>query len=44
MSLSHTQLREASVADCVAGELHAAVFVATRSSWRDVSVDHSRLG
>ena len=43
VSLSHTQLRGASVADCVAGELHATVFFATRSGWPDVSVDHSRL-
>ncbi|TFB62023.1 pentapeptide repeat-containing protein [Cryobacterium sp. Hz7] len=44
VSLSDTQLRGASVADCAAGELHAAVFCAPRSSWRDVRVEHSRLG
>ncbi|TFD29025.1 pentapeptide repeat-containing protein [Cryobacterium cryoconiti] len=44
VSLSDTQLRGASVADCVAGELHASVFSAPRSSWRDVSIEHSRLG
>jgi uncharacterized protein YjbI with pentapeptide repeats len=44
VSLSDTRLRGASVSECLARELHAAVFSAPRSTWRDVRIEHSRLG
>ena len=44
VSLDDATLRGASVAECVAVELHAAVLKAPRSSWRDVRIERSRLG
>ena len=42
--LDDATLRGASVAECVFGELHAAVLKAPRSTWRDVRIERSRLG
>ena len=44
VDLNETTLRGSTFTECVAAELHAAVFSAPRSSWRDVRVEHSRLG
>jgi uncharacterized protein YjbI with pentapeptide repeats len=44
VDLDNTVLRGSSWSECIATELHAAVFSAPRSSWRDVRIDHSRLG
>ena len=44
VDLNTTVLRGSTFSECVATELHAAVFSAPRSSWRDVRVEHSRLG
>lgn len=44
VSLDDAKLRGASLADCVAVDLRAAVFSAPRSTWRDVRIEHSRLG
>ena len=44
VDLNTTVLRGSSWSECVAIELHAAVFSAPRSSWRDVRIEHSRLG
>jgi uncharacterized protein YjbI with pentapeptide repeats len=43
-SLNETKLRGASFSECVASELHAPVFSSPRSTWRDVRIEHSRLG
>jgi uncharacterized protein YjbI with pentapeptide repeats len=44
VSLGDTKLRGATFSECVAADLHAPVFSAPRSSWRDVRIEHSRLG
>ncbi len=44
VSLHETKLRGASFSECLATDLHAPVFSAPRSSWRDVCIDHARLG
>jgi uncharacterized protein YjbI with pentapeptide repeats len=44
VDLNSTVLRGSTWNECVATELHAAVFSAPRSSWRDVRIEHSRLG
>jgi uncharacterized protein YjbI with pentapeptide repeats len=44
VDLDNTVLRGSSWSECIATELHAAVFSAPRSSWHDVRIDHSRLG
>jgi len=44
VDLNTTVLRGSTWAECVATELHAAVFSAPRSAWRDVRIEHSRLG
>lgn len=44
VDLNGTVLRGTSWAECVGTELHAAVFSAPRSRWRDVRIEHSRLG
>ena len=44
VDLNTTVLRGSTWNECIATELHAAVFSAPRSSWRDVRVEHSRLG
>jgi uncharacterized protein YjbI with pentapeptide repeats len=44
VSLADTTLRGATFSECLAVDLHAPVFSAPRSSWRDVRIDHSRLG
>jgi uncharacterized protein YjbI with pentapeptide repeats len=43
-SLHETKLRGASFSECLAADLHAPVFSAPRSSWRDVQINHARLG
>lgn len=44
LSLNDTKLRGASFSECIASDLHAPVFSVPRSTWRDVRIDHSRLG
>jgi uncharacterized protein YjbI with pentapeptide repeats len=44
VSLGDTNLRGATFSECVASNLHAPVFRAPRSNWRDVRIEHSRLG
>ncbi|MGO4692362.1 pentapeptide repeat-containing protein [Glaciibacter sp. 2TAF33] len=44
VSLGDTKLRGATFSECIAADVHAPVFSAPRSSWRDVRIDHSRLG
>ncbi len=44
VSLHETRLRGASFSECLASDLHAPVFSAPRSSWRDVRIDRARLG
>ena len=44
VSLHETRLRGASFSECLATDLHAPVFSAPRSSWRDVRIEHARLG
>jgi uncharacterized protein YjbI with pentapeptide repeats len=44
VSLGDTKLRGATFSECIAADLHAPVFSAPRSSWRDVRIEHSRLG
>jgi uncharacterized protein YjbI with pentapeptide repeats len=44
VSLHETALRGASFSECIATDLHAPVFSAPRSSWRDVRIEHARLG
>jgi uncharacterized protein YjbI with pentapeptide repeats len=44
VDLNTAVLRGSTWSECVATELHAAVFSAPRSSWRDVRIEHSRLG
>jgi uncharacterized protein YjbI with pentapeptide repeats len=44
ISLNGTQLRGAGFRDCVLGELHAPVFRAARTTWRDVEFRNPRLG
>jgi uncharacterized protein YjbI with pentapeptide repeats len=44
IDLNTTVLRGSTWTECIATELHAAVFSAPRSSWRDVRIEHSRLG
>ncbi|WP_233202013.1 pentapeptide repeat-containing protein [Cryobacterium sp. Y11] len=44
VSLHETKLRGASFSECLATDLHAPVFSAPRSNWRDVRIDHARLG
>lgn len=44
VSLADTNLRGATFSDCIAADLHAPVFSAPRSRWRDVRIEHSRLG
>ncbi|WP_158250985.1 pentapeptide repeat-containing protein [Cryobacterium sp. Y82] len=44
VSLHETTLRGASFSECLATDLHAPVFSAPRSSWRDVRIEHARLG
>jgi uncharacterized protein YjbI with pentapeptide repeats len=44
VSLHETKLRGASFSECLAADLHAPVFSAPRSSWRDVRIEHARLG
>jgi uncharacterized protein YjbI with pentapeptide repeats len=44
VDLNTTVLRGSRWVECVAAELHAAVFSAPRSDWRDVRIEHSRLG
>jgi uncharacterized protein YjbI with pentapeptide repeats len=44
VDLNETVLRGTRWSECIATELHAAVFSAPRSEWRDVRVEHSRLG
>jgi uncharacterized protein YjbI with pentapeptide repeats len=42
--LHECRLRGSSFSDCVLSDVHAAVFSAPRSTWRDVRIEHSRLG
>ncbi|MET3141164.1 UNVERIFIED_ORG: uncharacterized protein YjbI with pentapeptide repeats [Arthrobacter sp. UYEF10] len=44
VSFNDTQLRGASFRDCILSELYAPVFRAARSTWRDVQLNHPRLG
>jgi len=44
VDLNGTVLRGSRWSECIATELHAAVFSAPRSSWREVRIEHSRLG
>ncbi|MDJ0349052.1 pentapeptide repeat-containing protein [Cryobacterium sp. PH29-G1] len=44
VSLHEAKLRGASFSECLAADLHAPVFSAPRSSWRDVRIEHARLG
>jgi uncharacterized protein YjbI with pentapeptide repeats len=44
VSLNETKLRGATFSECIASDLHAPVFSAPRSMWRDVRIEHSRLG
>jgi len=44
VSFDDATLRGATFAECIAVDLHAAVFSAPRSTWRDVRIEHSRLG
>jgi uncharacterized protein YjbI with pentapeptide repeats len=44
VSLNETKLRGATFSECIATDLHAPVFSAPRSMWRDVRIEHSRLG
>lgn len=44
VSFDDATLRGATFAECVAVDLRAAVFSAPRSTWRDVRIEHSRLG
>ena len=44
VSLNDAKLRGVTLSECVASELHAAIFSAPRSAWRDVRIEHSRLG
>ena len=44
VTLNETKLRGASFSECVATDLHAPVFSAPRSNWRDVRINHARLG
>jgi uncharacterized protein YjbI with pentapeptide repeats len=44
VDLNTTVLRGSTWIEVLATELHAAVFSAPRSSWRDVRIDRSRLG
>jgi uncharacterized protein YjbI with pentapeptide repeats len=43
-SFNDTQLRGATVRDCILAELYAPVFTAARSTWRDVHLTSPRLG
>lgn len=44
ISFNDTQLRGAGFRDCILGELHAPVFHAARTTWRDVEFHNPRLG
>lgn len=44
ISFNDTQLRGAGFRDCILGELHAPVFRAARTTWRDVEFRNPRLG
>ena len=44
VSLGDAALRGITVSECVFENLHAPVFSAPRSSWRDVRLEHARLG
>ncbi|NYJ19601.1 pentapeptide repeat-containing protein [Glaciibacter psychrotolerans] len=44
LSLNDTKLRGASFSECIVTDLHAPVFSVPRSIWRDVRIEHSRLG
>ena len=44
VSIHDTKLRGVTFAECVIADLQAPVFSAPRSSWRDVRIEHSRLG
>lgn len=44
VSFHEANLRGVTLYECTAVDLHAPVFSAPRSSWRDVRIDHARLG
>ncbi|KFF60291.1 hypothetical protein JF66_05390 [Cryobacterium sp. MLB-32] len=44
VTFTETKLRGVTFSECLATDLHAPVFSAPRSTWRDVRVDHARLG
>ena len=44
VTLNETRLRGVTFSECLTTDLHAPVFSAPRSTWRDVRVDHARLG
>lgn len=44
VSFNEAQLRSAAFSDCLLAELYAPVFMAARTSWRDVQLSNPRLG
>jgi len=44
VTFTDTKLRGATFSECLATDLHAPVFSAPRSTWREVRIDHARLG
>lgn len=44
VTFTEANLRGATFSECLTIDLHAPVFSAPRSTWRDVRMDHARLG